>query len=150
MRAIALLIIFALSTGLLYSQTDLTGFRGIEWGTPFEEISEKLTPSKNKTPGVKGYDMKDNDYNFEGVVAHTMTYGFKKDKFHGVNIGVYNKDLETVVASLTEKYGEPKVTKTPILDNYEWHLPSTSITLTYFMMTKSEEGVTIGFSKSRK
>ena len=147
-KSILIMLVLFLSSGL-FAQNDIDGFRGLKWGTPFSDLSEKLVPSKNKTPGFKGYDMKDENFSFEGITAHTITYVFKKNLLYGVNIGVFNKDLDKLVAVFTGKYGDPKVTDTPFLVNYEWHLEKTDIAITNFPTNKSDKSTTIAIGKKK-
>ncbi len=101
-------ILTILFIGQLYAQDDITGFRGVLWGTPMTEMDGEFIRSTNKVPPYKGYDKKDENFSYEGVTPHSITYGFKKDIFKGVNLGFYDKDLEKLLGILTKKYGEPQ------------------------------------------
>jgi len=120
------------------------GFRGINWGTPLSELGDKMVKSENSVPPYDGYDMKTEDFNYLGVTARLITYGFKKGKFMAVNIGIYKKDLEKIVSVYTKQYGEPKKVDAFIFKNYEWHLKNVDIGITSF---PGEANTTIGISK---
>jgi hypothetical protein len=133
----------------VFSQADIDGFRGKKWDTPFEQMSEGMQKSSKFNPGFKAYEKDRDDMLFEGIKANTITYLFKKELFAGVIIAIYNKDVEKVVAALTSKYGDPKLTETSFLKNYEWVLPSTDLVVSYFISNASEESASIGIRKQK-
>jgi hypothetical protein len=145
--------IFTITIALLLSFSvfaqDVDNFRGFKWDTPFEEMSEGLTPTKSKTPGFKGYEKANENYNYEGITTHTIIYLFKKDKFIGVTMGITNDQVDDAVAMLTKKYGEPRITDTPYLKNYEWIMENAVAVVSYFTTNKDEKSATIGFRKPR-
>ncbi|MBN2235932.1 MAG: hypothetical protein JW729_00140 [Bacteroidales bacterium] len=143
-----IVIIFLLPLGM-YGQTDIgvQGFRGLNWGTLKSDFPFDLVKSKNKIPGHAAFDRVDEDFSFEGIKAHTITYAFDDDVFFAVNIGINKKDLDKVVEKFTAKYGEPKVKDSPIVINYEWFLEKSMISITYLPMLDSDKSVSIGIGK---
>ncbi len=117
-------------------------FRGWKWGTPFSQLESELVKSKNKLPGFKAYDKIGDLLEFEGCKARLITYGFKKDVFRIVNIGLYSDDIEKITRIFTEKYGEPKVSELGLLKNWEWQLKTADISIAYIKSKK--DGITIG------
>ncbi len=148
MKFIAVSIIACLISVAAVAQKGIPDFRGKKWDTPFAEMSGDLVRDNNLTPGFKSYHKTDEDYNFAGAKAHTISYLFKRNVFYGVNIGYYDKDLETVAKNLTKKYGEPKHNVTPMLDNYEWVWDNTIMTLTKFN-TGQEKNIALNIGKKR-
>lgn len=134
---------------LIYSQEQLDGFRDWKWGTMLKDVESQLKKSSNKLPGFAAYDKIDEDLKFEGLEVRLITYGFKKKVFRAVNIGVKTSDLDKIVEIFTKKYGEPKKTETSFLTNWEWHLNSADMSITYFPTAK-EDGVTIGIKGKKK
>jgi hypothetical protein len=150
-KNIFLLIIFCLPFfSFAQSHADVDGFRGIKWDTPMSDFSFDLVKSKNRIPGYKAFDKKSGEnFNFEGITAHTITYAFEDEVFYAINIGIKKKDLKTIVAKFTTKYGEPKVKDSPIVVNYEWYLDKTMISVTYLPMVQGEKTVSIGMGKPK-
>ena len=105
------------------------GFRGIQWGTDFDSLKEKLVKSKNKIPPFKGYEIPGDDLSWEGIKANAITYGFRNGKFGGLNVGFAKNDFDTVLKSLTSQFGAPKETNLFIMVNYEWHTDKLDISL---------------------
>ncbi|MDZ7740413.1 MAG: hypothetical protein U5Q03_01285 [Bacteroidota bacterium] len=140
MKKIFFVILLLTSLGL-YAQS-IDGFRDWKWGTPFSALEQELVKSKNKIPGFKTFDRIGDMLEFEGCKARLITYGFKKDEFRAVNIGLYPDDIDKIIKVITEKYGEPKVTDLDSVENRVWHLKSAEISIAY---AKSEkDGLTIG------
>lgn len=144
-----LVFLILISSSIVYSQEQITGFGGWEWGTPLVDVESQLTKSSNKLPGFAAYDKINEELTFEGLDARLITYGFKKKVFRAVNIGLKNSDLDKIVEIFTEKYGEPKKTETPFLTNWEWHISSADMSITY-LPSKKEDGVTIGIKGKKK
>jgi len=149
MKKIIFISLATLFVLLVFAQQDVDNFRGKKWDTPYSQMSAGLSPSKSKTPGFTGYEKANENYNFEGITAHTIIYLFKKELFVGVSIGIYNKDVAKAVSIFTKKYGEPRVTDTPFLKNYEWYLKSSVIVVSYFPTNQDEKSATIGIRKPK-
>lgn len=148
-KLLFILLLFVPFTGLI-AQADVDGFRNWKWGLEYSEVAKRLTPSKNRLPRFTAYDKLSENYHFEGIKAHLINYGFRDDIFSGVNIGIFNKDLDHIVKVFTKKYGEPKKIDTPVVINYEWHLKSGNISITYLPFKKGNKNTSIGISKKRK
>lgn len=148
MKAILILVMAVFTCGL-FAQEGVDNFRGIQWDTPFDEVSEGMTKSSSKTPGFKGYEKAGDDMNFEGIEAHTVIYLFKKNKFVGASMGITKDQVDDAVALFTEKFGEPKITDTPFLKNYEWVLDKSVAVISYFPTNKSEKSATMAIRKPR-
>ena len=150
MKSIILFLSFLLLLGFCFAEEKAEGdFRDLTWGTPFSELQDQLVKSSNKMPRFKSYELKNDVLEYEGIAVHLISYGFRKGKLEAVSVGLYNKDVEAVVAVLTEKYGEPKKVETPLLMNWEWHPERSDIAVSYFPTKKGDKGAAIGFSKSR-
>jgi len=150
MRKALLVLVLAIFNIGLFAQSDISGFRNWKWDLPFSQVSEKLTPSKEKLPRFDAFDKKVEVYNFEDVTAHLITYGFKDDKFTAVNISIYNKDLKHILKVFTKKYGPPKMVDTPFLKKYDWQLKSSDLSITYLPSKKGDKNTSIGISKKRE
>lgn len=131
------------------TSADITGFRGFEWGTPYSEMSEGMIKSSSMNPGFKGYEKPDDDMIYAGIEAHTIIYLFKKDKFNCISVGYYNNQVDSVVANLTELYGEPEYIVTPFVTNYEWYFPSSIMVLSYITINDSDKSVALGIRKPK-
>jgi len=150
MKKTIFIILFFISFSGIQAQSDAEGFRNWKWGLKYTEVSDRLKPSKNRLPRLKAFDKKSENFNFEGIKVHTISYGFRDELFAGVNIGIYNKDLDHILAVFKKKYGEPRKIDTPILVNYEWHLKSGDISISYFPSKKGSKNTSIGISKKRE
>jgi len=129
--------------------TDITGFRGFAWDTPYRDMSEGMVKSSSINPGFKGYEKPGDDMIYAGIKAHTIIYLFKKDKFNCISIGYYNNQVDSVVANLTELYGDPQYTVTPFVTNYEWDFPSSIMVLSYMTFNESDKSVALGIRKPK-
>lgn len=137
-----LLLVFIMGT--LYSQCQsIDGFRGWKWGTPYSEVETELIKSRNKIPGFKAYDKIGDKLEYEGMQVRLITYGFKKNVFKAINIGMYSKDIDAIIEVFTKKYGKPKQTEMEFLKNWEWHLENADISVA-FIPTKKENGISVG------
>ena len=105
------------------------GFRDMKWGTELSSLGGKLVKSKNAIPPFKAYEMPGENLAWEGIKATSITYGFSNGKFGGLNIGFAKDDFNTVLKSLTGKFGNPKKTDLFIMKNYEWHTADVDISL---------------------
>ena len=142
-------IIFLFASIGLFAQNYESGFKDLIWGTALEEVQNQFTASSNKIPPFKGYDKVNDDLSFEGITAHSITYGFKKGMLGGINVVINNTDLENIVSVFSERYGDPKKTDTPFLVNYEWHMEKFRIAMTYLPTKPGDANVTIGISKRK-
>jgi len=147
MKKIIQLVLLVMLCPVVYAQSDLNGFRNFTWDTPFTQMSEGMVKSKSITPGYESYEKTGDNLLFEGLTSRSILYLFKKGLFKGVTIGLYNKDVDVAVQKLTKKYGEPKYTETPFLKNWEWHLNSAIIALSFFPTNKNDESAAIGIRK---
>lgn len=141
---ICMSVVFALDI-----PSDITGFRGFSWDTPYADMSDGLVKSSSMNPGFKGYEKPGDDMIFANLEAHTIIYLFKKDKFNCVSINYYNKQIDSLVTNLTAMYGEPKTTINPFLQNYEWYFPGSVMVLSYFVMNESDKSVALGIRKPK-
>jgi len=105
------------------------GFRDMEWGASLSDWENLLQKSKNKIRPFKGYDRTGENLNWEGITAKSITYGFRRGKFGGLNIGFADKDVAAVLDAFSEKFGKPKKTNLFIMTNYEWHTDDLDISL---------------------
>jgi hypothetical protein len=142
------LSVLLIGSGLM-AQKEIPDFRGYKWGTPYDDMSGFLKKGTNLTPGFKNYVHTEEDFNFSGAKAHTISYLFKKDEFYGVNIGYFDKDFNAVLAFLTNKYGEGKAAESPMFNSYEWVYETTIMTLTKFN-TGEEKNVALNIGIKRK
>ena len=147
-KLIFILLFFTTLTGLK-AQVDVDGFRNWKWGMDYSELSSRLRSSSNRLPRFKTYDKISENYNFEGIKAHSITYGFRDGIFSGVSIGIKNTDLDHIVSVFTTKYGKPKKIDTAIVVNYDWHSKSGDISITYLPLLKGNKHTTIGISKKK-
>ncbi|HPD65139.1 MAG TPA: hypothetical protein P5050_05710 [Bacteroidia bacterium] len=144
-----LLIVLLLIPVAAYCQKDIDNFRNYKWDTPFAQMSEGMTPTKSSTPGFKGYEKANDNLMYEGIQAASIIYLFKNGLFTGVTIAIFKKDVPKALANLKAKYGEPKTTQTPFLNNYEWYLEKSVIVLSEFPTNTSEPAASIGIRKPR-
>jgi hypothetical protein len=151
MKKVVLLLLICFPL-ISFSQTDagIDGFRGLKWGTPMSDFPFELVKSKNRIPPYKAYDRKSGeDFMYEGIRVHTLTYAFDDNTFAAVNIGILHAQLEDMVERFTNKFGTPTVKESPIIVNYEWYLEKSMISITYLPMVQSEKNVSIGIGKLR-
>src|SRR5690242_13953849 len=69
---------------------DMTGFRDFQWGSDaktMQEMDPQLVEGHmGAMPGVEAYQRKDEDLDFGGIKAESITYVFYKGKFTSVSI----------------------------------------------------------------
>lgn len=63
-----------------------TGFRGIEWGTPFEAVAEQFTVASGQRDDVKFYTRKDDKLAIGAAELKYINYVFYKGQFQGAMI----------------------------------------------------------------
>lgn len=126
-------------------ETLYDGFDCELWGTPLDEMQGELVKSKNNTPKLDPYDKVNGKTDYEGIKTATITYCFKNGLFQGVNMALYNKDINKIVKLWTDDFGEPKVVDgAGFFTNYEWHLEGLLLTITYIPKKEDGIGVALG------
>ncbi len=72
------------------SAGDMDGFRGFTWGSDLKAIqasdSDLVVGMMAAMPGVQAFKRNDEDLNFGGIKADSITYVFYKGRFTSVNI----------------------------------------------------------------
>lgn len=124
-------------------------FRDLKWGTSFEFMKPKLVPSKNKLLGHKAYDRINEDMAFEGIEAHSITYGFKKKELRIVSIGIFGADYKKVLNILEQKYGKARITETAAFINFEWHPGDTDISAIFVIASPDPKNAKVTFRSAR-
>jgi hypothetical protein len=116
---------------------DMNGFRGVVWGSNLEVIQEsdpKLVEGHmGVMPGVKAYQRTDEDLNFGGIVADSITYTFYKGRFTSVSIdfrGIYN--FEQLLSYCKKSFGPVTGSTVSRLEQYAgFDSPKTGAMLLY-------------------
>lgn len=91
MRLLSIFLAFLILTvAVAAGAEELNGFRGVAWGSNLQGIQEsdpKLVEGHMGTmPGVKAFQRTDEDLNFGGIKAESITYIFYKGRLTSVSI----------------------------------------------------------------
>ena len=116
---------------------DMDGFRGLTWGSDIEVIrgsDPKLVEGMMAVmPGVKAYQRTDEDLDFGGIKADSITYTFYKGKLTSVSIDFRGFDnFETLLNYCKKTFGP--VTGSVILRMEQYagfDSPKTGVMLLY-------------------
>lgn len=89
---------------------EMKGFRGYTWGSTIEAMREddpKLVEGHmGAMPGVKGFKRTDDDLNYGGIKADSITYTFYKGRFTSVSIDFRGFDnFEKLLAHCKKLFG---------------------------------------------
>ncbi len=129
----AMILNFAVSA----SAEDLNGFRGITWGSDIASILQsdpKLVEGHmGVMPGVKAFQRTDEDLNFGGIKADSITYTFYKGKFSSVSIDFRGIDnFEKLLAYCKKQFGPVTGSVVKTLEQYVgFDSPKTGAMLLY-------------------
>jgi hypothetical protein len=116
---------------------DLNGFRGFSWGsTPeaMKAIEPKLVEGHmGAMPGVKAFKRTDEDLNFGGIRADSITYTFYQGRLTSVSIDFRGFDnYEKLLVYCKQKFGPPTGTAVLRLEQYaSFESPKTGAMLLY-------------------
>lgn len=124
-------------------------FRGLKWGSSLEAMKLNLVPSQKELLGYKAYDRSNEDLAFEGIEAHSITYGFKKKELRMVSIGIFGGDFKKVVRNLEQKYGKSTISEKSVFINFEWHLEDTDISATWVIASTDPKNATVNFRSAK-
>jgi len=117
---ISLFLLFFFLNPFVFSQENSRGFRGWEWGTDIEAVSDQLERSELKIPGSRAYTRKGDCTTFEGIETNAVLYLFKKEKFAGVLIHFQSNDFERITEILSNEYGLAKSISSGKVTKYFW------------------------------
>ena len=124
------------SVSALAFENEPTGFRGIEWGTKFEQVAEQFTQTTASQDRVF-YQRKGDKLNFGEAVLQDITYMFYKGEFQGVMIrseaGVQNQ--HALKDAVTAQFGFGRHPNR-YMERVYWFGPVTWISLDCFNSTK--------------
>lgn len=124
-RVLMVLLFLVSSTALKSNDISL------DWGKPIAEIKGTLVPNGESIGGCDGYVNLEEDYNFLGITAHSITYGFCNNKLASVSVGMFNKDLSSIVGYLTTNYDKPEISMDNGVVTYRWNSKGMSAVLFY-------------------
>lgn len=142
MRTIFLSIAF-LSSLTLYSQESPGGFRGWDWGTPINTLSEQIARSDRKVSGYKSFYRKGDCKTFEGIAAGEILYLFKKEKLAGVLIYIHPIDFDRMKEILTQEYGPSKQITSDKVKKNIWMGEGTLVELLKISISDRVEQISI-------
>jgi hypothetical protein len=132
-----------LAVALLISGQALAGaygFKGIQLGSHIGQIANNpkydckavTTPTADRVCGLR----KDEVETIVGVPVASLFYFYDRAVLTGISLGLEEKHFQNVIAALTEKYGPPTLTKTPLKNlkgqtfenqTYTWHTQGETI-----------------------
>lgn len=118
----------------------------LAFGKSPDQLSGIFVPTGEKIAGLSAYVRADESYEFNGLTAHTVNYGFSNNQLALVQLGLFSKDLNPIVEFLTSNYGKPAVNLTGGLVNYQWESGSITAVLLY----NKDDGKGIDLSISNK
>ena len=116
---------------------EMNGFRGVKWGSTIEAIREsdpKLVEGHmGVMPGVSAYQRTDEDLNFGGIKADSITYTFYLGKFTSVSIDFRGIDnFEILLAYCKNTFGPVTGSLVSRLEQYaNFDSPKTGAMLLY-------------------
>ena len=119
------------------SAEDMDGFRGYAWGSDVKTIQSadpKLVEGHmGVMPGVKAYQRIDEDLNYGGIKAQSITYTFYNDRFTSVSIDFRGFDNnEKLLAYCKKMLGPVTASAVMRLEQYSgFDSPKTGAMLLY-------------------
>lgn len=135
-RGVFLLFMF-LACAVPASAEDLDGFRGYLWGSDVKTMQAadpKLVEGHmGVMPGVKAYQRIDEDLNFGGIKAESITYTFYNGRFTSVSIDFRGFDNnEKLLAYCKKLFGPVTASAVLRLEQYAgFDSPKTGAMLLY-------------------
>lgn len=100
-----------------------TGFRGIEWGTPFSAVQSEMIPFGEPPPGVgQAYERKGDTMTLGGATLSHILYSFYDGRFSKAYlISTERPDQPAaMIAAFTARYGEGDKPN-QFMDDYLWN-----------------------------
>lgn len=131
------LVCLALGWAISADAGDMNGFRGFTWGsTPeaMKAVEPKLVEGHMAAmPGVKAFKRTDEDLNFGGIRADSITYTFYRGKFTSASIDFRGFDnYEKLLAYCKQQFGPATGTAVLRLEQYaSFESPKTGAMLLY-------------------
>jgi len=119
------------------ASAEMDGFRDFKWGSNLEVMREsdpKLVEGHmGVMPGVKAFQRTDDDLNFGGIKADSITYTFYKDRFTSVSIDFRGIDnFEKLLVYCKKTFGPVTGTVVSRLEQYAgFDSPKTGAMLLY-------------------
>ena len=116
---------------------DMDGFRGFTWGSDVKAMQSadpKLVEGHmGVMPGVKAYQRTDEELNFGGIKAESITYTFYKGRFTSVSIDFRGFDNnEKLLAYCKKLFGPVSASAVLRLEQYaSFDSPKTGAMLLY-------------------
>lgn len=138
MRILSTMMLFLfLSCGVVAAAEEMNGFRGYTWGSDIEAMREEdpklVEGHMGAMPGVKGFKRTDEDLNYGGIKADSITYTFYKGRFTSVSIDFRGFDnYEKLLVHCKKLFGS--VTGTAVLRQEQYasfDAPRTGAMLLY-------------------
>ena len=132
-----LLVCLTLAWAVSADAVELNGFRGFTWGSTPEAIKAvepKLVEGHmGAMPGVKAFKRSDEDLDFGGIRADSITYTFYRGKFTSVSIDFRGFDnYEKLLDHCRKLFGPPTGTAVLRLEQYaSFESPKTGAMLLY-------------------
>ncbi|MBN2807155.1 MAG: hypothetical protein JXR22_10905 [Prolixibacteraceae bacterium] len=145
MKTLYSLVIFMLIfAGSAFAQK--AGEIPLAFGKSPEQLSGIFVPTGEKIAGMNSYVRADESYEFKGLTAHAVSYGFSSNQLALVQVGLFSKDLTKIVEFMTGSYGKPAVSMANGMVNYKWE----SGGITAFLLFNKDDGKGIELSISNK
>jgi hypothetical protein len=127
-RVLAVLVIAACALALAARafQNEPTGFRGIAWGTPQDQVIAKVDPVFNRAvdPGMVEYRSR-HDLTANGIPLNYNFYQFYKGRFAAGIMEASAAHCGSMLQTLTARFGEP--TDKAGRERYLWNGTTTAI-----------------------
>ena len=126
-RSWALVALMVLLSASTLKSNDIS----LDWGKAISALKGNFVPNGETIYGCDGYVNLEEDYNFLGITAHSITYGFCNNKLTSVKVGMFNKDLTDIVGYLTSNYDKPEIAMNNGIVTYKWTSSSMMAVLLY-------------------
>lgn len=117
-----------LASSAMAMQNEPSDFQGIAWGTPLEKLRPELKVITEDGDAAHFRRPSDRPF-YAGIEVRRISYYFYQGTFSsGTFLTVGTNDFKTIVAHLTQRFGEPK-TVNARHRVYAWEGERTGITL---------------------
>jgi hypothetical protein len=150
MKSTVFILLLALAVGCVAGpKSDVTGFRGIEWGSAPCTGMEKLDRVDGSYGGVDSYANSGDVLEIGGAKLDLIQYTYWRNRLLSVTILFSgHANFSVVLASLVERYGRG-ARPNQYLDEYLWNKTSGAMMLKYSDITGDGSLVLFSHAVSR-
>ena len=103
----------------------------LDWGKSMTELGEEFIATETMFADCFVFINANETFNFEGLTAHDVIYGFCDSNLKAVKIGLYSKDFAEILELFKKKYGKASVEKDNNMEIYKIRKNDIQVYITY-------------------